>query len=352
MEYVDGVNLRGRSSRDGQLKPEEAIRIVPQICEALQFAHEEGIVHRDIKPEDILIDKKGRVKIADFGLAKLLGRAPEDLSLTGTGQLMGTLGYMAPEQLQQAHTVDHRADILSLGVVFYEMLTGKLPIGRFEPPSKKVQLDVRLDEIVLHALENEPDRRYQHASDVKTDVEMFNEVKAGFAEKRCDRQQGDPFRDEPHRDDVSIGRARLRAPADALFLHASLASATAFAVALWLGVVRDRPHLAPAIERMLPEWARWEATILTLWQMSAVNLVYGAIVGAGALLMRRLRAHMLVVSSVVVAGIALPSVLAFNVITEWGTIPQWPILIPTWLGRPVAVGAASGLLQPKVGAAF
>jgi serine/threonine protein kinase len=145
MEYVDGVNLRALI-RDHKLDPEAALRIVPQICEALQFAHDEGIVHRDIKPENILVDKKGRVKIADFGLAKLLGRSVDDLSLTGTGQLMGTLGYMAPEQLQQAHKVDHRADIYSLGVVFYEMLTGQLPIGRFEAPSKKVQvgrLDVR-----------------------------------------------------------------------------------------------------------------------------------------------------------------------------------------------------------------
>jgi hypothetical protein len=173
MEYVDGVNLRALI-RDGQLKPEEALKIVPQICEALQFAHDEGIVHRDIKPENILIDKKGRVKIADFGLAKLLGHAADDLSLTGTGQLMGTLGYMAPEQLQQAHSVDHRADIYSLGVVFYEMLTGQLPIGRFQPPSKRVQVDVRLDEIVLRSLESEPDRRYQHASDVKTDLDSMN----------------------------------------------------------------------------------------------------------------------------------------------------------------------------------
>jgi serine/threonine protein kinase len=170
MEYVDGVNLRALI-RDHKLDPEAALKIVPQICEALQFAHDEGIVHRDIKPENILVDKKGRVKIADFGLAKLLGRAADDFSLTGTGQLMGTLGYMAPEQLQQAHKVDHRADIYSLGVVFYEMLTGQLPIGRFELPSKKVQVDVRLDEIVLRSLESEPDRRYQHASDVKTDLE-------------------------------------------------------------------------------------------------------------------------------------------------------------------------------------
>jgi predicted Ser/Thr protein kinase len=172
MEYVDGVNLRVLI-REGKLSPEQALWIVPQICDALQFAHDEGIVHRDIKPENILVDKKERVKIADFGLAKLLGRAPEDLSLTGTGQLMGTLGYMAPEQLQEAHAVDHRADIYSLGVVFYEMLTGKLPIGRFDPPSKKVHVDVRLDEVVLRSLESEPGRRYQHASEIKEQVDMI-----------------------------------------------------------------------------------------------------------------------------------------------------------------------------------
>jgi tRNA A-37 threonylcarbamoyl transferase component Bud32 len=177
MEFVDGVNLRALI-RDGMLEPEQALKIVPQICDALQFAHDEGIVHRDIKPENILIDKKGRVKIADFGLAKLLGRAAEDLSLTGTGQLMGTLGYMAPEQLQEAHTVDHRADIYSLGVVFYEMLTGKLPIGRFDPPSKRVHIDVRLDEVVLRSLESEPGRRYQHASEIKEQVDKITNIQA------------------------------------------------------------------------------------------------------------------------------------------------------------------------------
>jgi serine/threonine protein kinase len=180
MEFVDGANLRALM-RDGTLDPEQALKIVPQICDALQFAHDEGIVHRDIKPENILIDKKGRVKIADFGLAKLLGRAAEELSLTGTGQLMGTLGYMAPEQLQEAHTVDHRADIYSLGVVFYEMLTGKLPIGRFDPPSKKVHVDVRLDEVVLRSLESEPDRRYQHASEIKEQVDRITSMNAPHA---------------------------------------------------------------------------------------------------------------------------------------------------------------------------
>lgn len=175
MEFVDGVNLR-QASRTESIEPGQALAVVPQICAALQFAHDEGIVHRDIKPENILIDKRGRVKIADFGLAKLLGTASLEVMLTGTHQIMGTLHYMAPEQMQGSRGVDHRADIYSLGVVFYEMLTGQLPLGRFEPPSKKVAIDVRLDDIVLRSLEAEPDRRYQHASDVKTDVESITHV--------------------------------------------------------------------------------------------------------------------------------------------------------------------------------
>ena len=86
---------------------------------------------------------------------------------------MGTLRYMAPEQMQGTHHVDHRADIYSLGVVFYELLTGNVPMGSFDPPSKKVQVDVRLDEVVLRALAQEPEKRYQQASEVKTDVQTL-----------------------------------------------------------------------------------------------------------------------------------------------------------------------------------
>ena len=170
MEFVDGANLR-EMIRTGKMRPEEALAVVPKICDALQFAHEEGVVHRDVKPENILIDKRGRVKIADFGLAKLLRRELTDHTLTMSGMTLGTPRYMAPEQLDKPETVDHRADIYSLGVVFYEMLTGEVPMGRFAPPSEKVRIDVRLDEIVLHALERDADRRYQHVSQVRDDVE-------------------------------------------------------------------------------------------------------------------------------------------------------------------------------------
>jgi serine/threonine protein kinase len=175
MEHVDGPNLR-QIEQAGRLSPREALEIIPQICGALQFAHDEGIVHRDIKPENVLLDKKGRVKIADFGLAKILGQEPKDFRLTGVRDVVGTPHYMAPEQVEKPQMVDHRADIYSLGVVFYEMLTGELPLGKFQPPSsctRGMQIDVRLDEVVLHALEKEPDRRYQQASQVKTAVETI-----------------------------------------------------------------------------------------------------------------------------------------------------------------------------------
>ncbi len=172
MEFVDGLTLR-QLLQKRTLSPEEALVIVPKICEALQYAHQQGIVHRDIKPENILLDKQGRVKIADFGIAKIVGQAGQT-GLTAEQQVIGTPHYMAPEQVERPQTVDHRADIYSLGVVLYEMLTGELPLGKFAPPSRKVQVDVRLDEVVLHALEKEPDRRYQQAQQVKTDVETIS----------------------------------------------------------------------------------------------------------------------------------------------------------------------------------
>lgn len=186
MEFVDGLNLRDLL-RQKSISPAQALAIVPKICEALQFAHEQGVVHRDIKPENILLDKRGQVKIADFGIAKIINpHAPATANLTGAQDRMGTPHYMAPEQVENSKAVDHRADIYSLGVVFYELLTGELPLGRFAPPSQKVQIDVRLDEVVLRALEKEPARRFQHAVEVKTEVDTIVATPC-LAEKKSPR---------------------------------------------------------------------------------------------------------------------------------------------------------------------
>lgn len=188
MEYVDGVTLR-QLVQGGRIAAREALAIVPQICDALQFAHDHGVVHRDIKPENILLDRKGQVKVADFGLAKLvgpLGRGEEpagdagdaatgaSADITAVGHVMGTPRYMAPEQRERPAEVDHRADIYALGVVLYQMLTGELPgEKRLDPPSRRVRVDVRLDEIVLRALERDPERRYSSATEFRTRIETF-----------------------------------------------------------------------------------------------------------------------------------------------------------------------------------
>jgi tRNA A-37 threonylcarbamoyl transferase component Bud32 len=194
MEFIDGVNLR-QLLQTKRLTPKEALSIVPPICEALQCAHDHGIVHRDIKPENLLIDKAGVVKLADFGIAKMYssplapreensadadmnapGAAETDLSrespqFTSRSQMatMGTPDYAAPEQA--SGTADHRADIYSLGVVLYEMLTGERPTAKLEAPSKRVQVDIRIDEIVLRALEKSPELRFATAAEFCTQVE-------------------------------------------------------------------------------------------------------------------------------------------------------------------------------------
>jgi len=179
MEFVDGVTLR-KLLQSGRVSTREALVIVPQICDALQFAHDHDVVHRDIKPENILLDRLGRVKVADFGLARLMNESPEPAQAgesggTGTeaGKVVGTPSYMAPEQIREPAEVDHRADIYALGVVFYQMLTGELPGRKIELPSKKVLVDVRLDEVVLRALEANPNRRYEQASQFKTQIESI-----------------------------------------------------------------------------------------------------------------------------------------------------------------------------------
>ncbi|MDZ4405240.1 protein kinase [Prosthecobacter sp.] len=178
MEYVDGVNLR-QAMRAGRFTPEQALNIIPSLCDALQFAHSQGVLHRDIKPENILLDSKGKVKIADFGIAKIISEdAGDAMLLTQSGARLGTAPYMAPEQIEQPSSVDHRADIYSLGVVFYEMLTGELPLGRFAAPSEKSAVGGNIDEIVFRALEKERGRRQQSAGEFKTQIEGLASMSA------------------------------------------------------------------------------------------------------------------------------------------------------------------------------
>jgi tRNA A-37 threonylcarbamoyl transferase component Bud32 len=304
MEYVNGANLR-QVLRDGRLTPEQALRIVPQICDALQYAHEEGIVHRDIKPENILLDRKGRVKIADFGLAKLLGRDTGNFTLTGSRQVMGTLYYMAPEQVERPLEVDHRADIYSLGVVFYEMLTGQLPVGRFPMPSEKAGTDAFLDGVVLRALEREPERRYQHASDVKTDVEAPAHRATLLA-----RGTGAV--------DVEVARHQLRGPAISLMVMGWLGplgwlvAFLIYTLFLYLDS-RDRMGGNSWFWTMLN---RGYDPFLILF---GANAVVGGFLIAGARKMRRLEAYEFSVITSLMAGfqIATPTFPVSFIIGGW-----------------------------------
>jgi serine/threonine protein kinase len=337
MEFVDGVNLRQLLHR-GRISAREALAIVPQICDALQYAHDQGIVHRDIKPENILMDRRGRVKVADFGLAKIVAQAsspassggisaaesetkptglgsptnpqagtPARQDLTDAGKIMGTPQYMSPEQINAPGEVDHRADIYALGVVFYQMLTGELPGKRIEPPSKKVQIDVRLDEVVLRALEKKPERRYQQASVLKTQVETIVED---------EKRKAESGKAQDH--DVGTARRSLKVPALGLIATAVLQ--------MLLG-----PALLAFGIRVLAREGGDAAAYLIIGAMSALVFLAGLLVLAGARSMLKLRRYPLAIIAGVVAMVSGPAAL---------------------LGLPFGVWALVVLNRPEVRDAF
>jgi len=162
MEYVEGKSLRDRLLREGNLPPEEARRLMEGICAGLEYAHKHGIVHRDLKPGNILLDASGTPKLADFGIARIIGQdTSRQPQLTSEHMVMGSAEYMAPEQRQSAAAVDHRSDIYALGVILYQMLTGKLPVGTFRPVSHLVPgLSSAVDRVVRKALAPEPSDRF------------------------------------------------------------------------------------------------------------------------------------------------------------------------------------------------
>jgi len=179
LEFVDGVNLR-QAMLDKSITPNQAVAIIPQICSALQYAHNEGVLHRDIKPENILLDSKGQIKIADFGIGKLVQEPAEHdhesdeantSILTQVGTVLGTPKYMAPEQLESPNLVDHRADIYSLGLVFYELLTGSLPGVTPSEQSTHSSLEAPIDTIVYKAIKRNRSERYQSAEEFRAVVE-------------------------------------------------------------------------------------------------------------------------------------------------------------------------------------
>ncbi len=188
MEFI-GDNLAKMLARNA-VTPALALSLTSQVCDALQHAHEKGIVHRDIKPSNILVTEDGTAKLADFGLARLITdtaearppdpSAPESMAsdLTGSQMALGTPRYMAPEQ--KNGIADRRSDIFALGMTLYEMLTGRVPSEQgVTPPSQSAPVDARLDSVVCKALETEPARRYQNAGEMKADVDRLRALASG-----------------------------------------------------------------------------------------------------------------------------------------------------------------------------
>ncbi|OBI24609.1 MULTISPECIES: Stk1 family PASTA domain-containing Ser/Thr kinase [unclassified Mycobacterium] len=182
MEYVDGVTLRDIVHTDGPLPPRRAIEIIADACQALNFSHQNGIIHRDVKPANIMISNTNAVKVMDFGIARAI--ADSGNSVTQTAAVIGTAQYLSPEQAR-GDTVDARSDVYSLGCVLYEILTGEPPFTGDSPvavayqhvredpipPSRRHEgISADLDAVVLKALAKNPDNRYQTAAEMRADL--------------------------------------------------------------------------------------------------------------------------------------------------------------------------------------
>ena len=232
MEYVQGKTLKRFIQESGALRPEIAAQIIIRVLAALQHAHQNGVVHRDIKPQNILIDKEGTVKVADFGIARMANA--QTVNQTDES-VMGSVYYFSPEQARGA-AVDARSDIYSVGVVFYEMLTGKVPFTGDTPvaiamqhlqtapiPPAEVNPSVSsaLDFVVLHAMEKKPRRRYQTAEEMLRDVRLAMEHPDTILAARAEAERREKAERERERKDKSV-RRRVRVMRAALVTVFSL----------------------------------------------------------------------------------------------------------------------------------
>ncbi|MCU0866615.1 MAG: serine/threonine protein kinase [Planctomycetes bacterium] len=317
LEYVDGASLR-ELLREGPLTARDVLAWVPQLCDALQYAHDRRIVHRDIKPENILIDGDGRVRIADFGLARLLG---DDAGVGLSAVAIGTPHYMAPEQVSGSQALDHRADLYALSVVIYEMLTGQLPIGRFGPPSDRAAAARPFDALVMKSLATEPDARHQQAHELKREV-------AGAADPRRTARAHDGARQHPE----AASAAPPPVPAREFPIHVVIGVGLVLAAQFmsWVRIDRRTPfpvqfdqmisgwHLTIGI---VPAWFTLVAAAVAAW-LSVWRHV-GRRIPAGSILIATSVGLLLVIYLVLLCGSTDQSELEFGAVLAGLSLLGW-----------------------------
>ncbi|RKX25588.1 MAG: serine/threonine protein kinase [Candidatus Zixiibacteriota bacterium] len=175
MEYVDGTSLR-EVIDSSKITVKTKLEMVVQTCKALDYAHKNGVIHRDIKPANILVDRQGNPRVADFGIAQIV--TTPDHEVTSSDVVMGTLAYMSPEQRISSTNVDQTTDIYALGVIIYEILVGKKPMGRFKLPSEiDASIGYEYDSIIQKCLAQDPKDRFQSATELKN--EILNSIGGG-----------------------------------------------------------------------------------------------------------------------------------------------------------------------------
>ncbi len=168
MNYIDGTSLR-EVIDSNKISLKVKMEMIVQVCKALDYAHNNGVIHRDIKPTNVLIDRQGNALVADFGIAQIVG-VPET-EMTSSDMIMGTLAYMSPEQKLSSTNVDQTTDIYAVGVMIYEILVGKKPLGRFKLPSEiNTSISKEYDSIITKCLASEAKDRYQRAVELKNAI--------------------------------------------------------------------------------------------------------------------------------------------------------------------------------------
>jgi serine/threonine protein kinase len=172
MEFIDGTDISKLILSQGRLTEDYALAITAHVCDALNYAHRNGVVHRDIKPANILINMAGEIKVADFGLAKA-NDASQSGGLTKTNMAMGTPDFVAPEAFLPGFALDGRADLYAIGVMLYQMLTGDIPRGMWTMPSQRIGSDPRFDAIIGKAMQTDREMRYQSASEIRQELDAI-----------------------------------------------------------------------------------------------------------------------------------------------------------------------------------